>query len=600
MKRKELIKKYIDFFKSKNHAEIPNASLVPENDPTVLFTTAGMHPLVPFLLGQPHPMGKRLCNVQKCIRTGDIDEVGDTTHHTFFEMLGNWSVGDYFKKEAIEMSFEFLTKVLKIPIERLAVTVFEGDNNAPKDEESAKIWEGLGIPKNRIAFLPKSENWWGPAGNTGPCGPDTEMFYWKDNTKPAPKKFNPDDENWVEIWNDVLMQYNKDAKGNYNLAKQKNVDTGMGVERTVAILNGLEDNYLAEMWKPIIEKILELSPTFKKYDGNERIRIIADHIKASVFIIADGVVPSNTEQGYVLRRLIRRAIRWGMRFRLENFTDKVAEPVFEIYQDYESLQKNKKRILEVLREEEKRFNKTLERGLMIFSKLQSKIIDKHTKKYGKTLRKIDSFGTLPVKDAFLLWQSHGFPLEMIKEECKNRGMKLDEVGFQKELAKHQELSRTASAGVFKSGLADDSEATTKLHTATHLLLAALRKVLGDKNILQKGSNITPQRLRLDFSFPRKLEKTELQKVEDLVNQQIKKGLNIIKEEMSPEQAKKKGALGVFDAKYGSIVNVYSIGDFSKEICAGPHIQNTSELGKFKIKKEESSSSGVRRIKAILE
>jgi len=579
MNRKQLIKKYIEFFKSKDHKEIPNASLIPENDPTVLFTTAGMHPLVPFLLGEKHPQGKRLVNVQRCIRTGDIDQVGNTTHHTFFEMLGNWSLGDYFKKEAIEYSFEFLTKVLKIPIEKLAVTCFAGDENAEKDNEAAEIWKSLGIPEKRIAFL-KKDNWWGPAGNTGPCGPCTEQFYWKLNDVPAPKVFNPKDNNWVEIGNDVLMQYNKDDKGNYNLAKQKNIDFGGGVERTIAILNGLEDNYLADMWKPIIIKIESISK--KSYEGNEReMRVIADHIKAATFIIADGIVPGNAEQGYVLRRLIRRAIRHGRNLNMAVFTYKIAEEVFKIYNDYEILQKNKLKILGEFKKEEERFNQTLEQGLKIFKKFTE---DKKV---------------LSSKDAFLLYQSYGFPIELILEEATTKGITIDEEGFQKELDKHQTLSRTASAGKFKSGLADNSEQTTKLHTACHLLNQALREVLKDKNIFQKGSNITSERLRFDFNFDRKLTDEEKKAIEDLVNKKIKEAISVKLEELSIKEAKQQGAQGVFDSKYGEKVKVYSIGNFSKEICAGPHVDNTSELGHFKITKEESSSAGVRRIKAIL-
>lgn len=595
--RKELIKKYIEFFKSKNHKEIPNASLIPENDPTVLFTTAGMHPLVPYLLGQKHPLGKRLCNVQRCIRTQDIEKVGNSTHHTFFEMLGNWSLGDYFKKEAIELSFEFLTKVLKIPIERLAVSVFGGDkreSQIPIDNESANIWMSLGISKERIAFIKggiyeNENNWWGPAGKTGPCGPDTEMFYWKLNDVPAPKKFNPDDENWVEIWNDVLMQYNKDEKGNYLEASQKNVDTGMGVERTIAVLNGLEDNYLTDCFKPIIEKIEKLSK--KKYGENEKdtkaMRIIADHIKASVFILGDGITPGNSEQGYVLRRLIRRAVRQGKILSLqENFTKKIAEIVINIYDDYPQLKDNKEKILLEIEKEENKFRQTLIAGLKYFEKITT----------GKK--------SISGKDAFLLYQSYGFPLEITQEIASEKNIKVDEKSFQKEFQKHRELSRTASIGKFKSGLADKSKETTKLHTATHLLLAAIRDVLKDKNIIQKGSNITSERLRLDFNFPRKLTSEEIKKIEDLVNAQIQKSCEVTRQEMTLQQAKKQGALGVFDSKYGEKVSVYTIENFSKEICAGPHVKNTCELSegnkKFKIKKEESSSSGVRRIKAVLE
>lgn len=563
--RKELIDLYIKFFESKGHKEVKNSSLVPENDPTVLFTTAGMHPLVPFLLGQKHPSGKRICNVQKCIRTGDIEEVGDETHHTFFEMLGNWSLGDYFKKEAIEFSFEFLTKVLKLEKEEISVTCFKGEDGIPKDEEAEKIWKNLGIKK--IKFLGKKDNWWGPAGTTGPCGPDTEIFI-----------------NDVEIWNNVFIQYNKNTNGEYEQLKQKNVDTGMGVERTIAILNGLNDNYLTNCFLPIIREIEKISG--KKYSSKLEIqkamRIIADHIKASVFIIADGISPSNKEQGYILRRLIRRAVKYGKNLDMKNFTEKVAEPVFEIYKDYEHVRKNKNKIIEELKREEEKFNETLEKAMTIFTKL--------------TQNKKE----LDCKDAFLLYQSYGFPIEMIEEECKQRNIKFSKKEFEEECKIHQELSRTASAGKFKSGLADNSEATTKLHTATHLLMEALRKVLKDNSIMQKGSNITPERLRIDFNFPKKLTDEEIKEVEDLVNKQIRLSCKVSREEMSPQEAKKKGAIGVFDDKYGNVVSVYTIGDFSKEICTGPHVKNTCELGKFKITKEESSSSGVRRIKGILE
>ncbi len=578
--RKELIKKYIDFFKSKNHKEIKNSSLIPENDPTVLFTTAGMHPIVPFLLGQKHPLGKRLVNVQRCIRTGDIDDVGDTYHHTFFEMLGNWSLGDYFKKEAIEMTFEFQTKILKIPLERYAVTCFSGNKNAPKDEESAKVWHSLGISKDRIAFL-EEDNFWQLPG-TGPCGPCTEQFYWKPNNKSAPAKFNPEDKNWVEIGNDVLMQYVKDEKGKYNLAKQQNIDFGGGVERTIATLNGLEDNYLTDCFKPIIDEIEHLSG--KKYKGNEKeMRIIADHIKASVMILADGITPSNTEQGYVLRRLMRRAI---MNLRKLGFVgtdliNPIARKVFEIYSDYEHLQKKKEEIYDEINKEEERFEKTLEQGLREFEKMSKD-------------KKISG------KEAFLLFQSYGFPLEMTQEIAKEKKITVDVSDFKKELTKHQELSRTATEGKFKSGLADNSEATTKLHTATHLLNQALREVLHNKEIYQKGSNITAERARFDFNFDRKLTEQEIKEIEKWVNDKIKKKIPVVCDEKTVEEAKKHGAQGVFEHKYGDKVRVYSIGEVSKEICAGPHVNNTSELGHFKILKEESSASGVRRIKAVLE
>jgi len=580
--RKQLIKEFIAFYKIKNHKEIPNASLIPENDPTVLFTTAGMHPLVPFLLGQKHPLGKRLCNVQRCIRTQDIDEVGDEFHHTFFEMLGKWSLGDYWKKEAIEYSFHFLTNVLKIPAGKLAVTCFAGDENAGKDEESAKVWESLGIPTERIAFLGKEDNWWGPAGKTGPCGPCTEMFYWKAKTKP-PIKFNPKDKNWVEIGNDVLMQYAKDDKGEYTEAKQKNIDFGGGVERIITILSGLEDDYLSTCFYPIIKRIEDISG--KRYlieRYKKPMRIIADHIKASCFMIADGVIPSNTEQGYVLRRLIRKAVKCGKELEIKNFTEHVAVPVFEIYDDYEILKKNKNKILEELKKEEKKFLETLEQGIKVFENLTK----------GKK--------QLSGEDAFLLYQSYGFPLEITKELASEKKIKIDEKCYEKEFEKHQELSRTATKGKFKSGLADNSEQVTKLHTATHLLNQALRVVLKNKNIQQKGSNITSERLRFDFNFDRKLTDEELKEVEELVNEKIKEKIPIVCKYMSPKQAKEKGAQGVFDEKYSENVSVYSAGDFSKEICAGPHVKNTRELGKFKIIKEESSAAGIRRIKAILE
>lgn len=577
--RKELIKKYLDFFKSKDHKEIKNSSLVPENDPTVLFTTAGMHPLVPFLLGEKHPSGKRLVNVQKCIRTGDIEEVGDTTHHTFFEMLGNWSLGDYWKKEALEFSFEFATKVLGLKKERLAVSVFSGNSNAPKDSESFNYWISLGFSKERIAFL--EDNWWGPAGTTGPCGPDTEMFYWKLNDVPVPEVFDPKDENWVEIWNDVLMQYVKDKKGSYIEAKQKNIDNGRGLERILAVVNGFEDNYLSEVWTPIIEKLELLSK--HKYGEDKEVtramRIISDHIKASVFIISDGITPSNSEQGYVLRRLIRRAVRYGRFLGIENFTSSLAQPIYEIYDDYNL---DSKEISIELQTEEENFLKTLEQGLKLFEK-----ITKDKKE-------------LSGKDSFLLYQSYGFPIEMTLELCEEKKIKINKEDFESEFEKHQELSRTASAGKFKAGLADNSEETTKLHTATHMLNQALRVVLKDKNIIQKGSNITPERLRFDFTFDRKLTPEEIKAVEDLVNKEIKKNHEMTFKEMPLEEAKKSGAIGVFEEKYDSVVKVYSLGDFSKEICGGPHVKNTSEMGTFKILKEESSSKGVRRIKAVLE
>jgi alanyl-tRNA synthetase len=565
MRREELIKKYIQFFISKGHKEIKNSSLIPENDPTVLFTTAGMHPLVPYLLGQPHPLGKRLCNVQRCIRTGDIEEVGDSFHHTFFEMLGNWSLGDYFKKESINFSFEFLTKELKIPPEKISVTCFKGDKDCDKDEESANVWKSLNI-KN-IKFLPKENNWWGPAGKTGPCGPDTEIFI-----------------NEVEIWNNVFMQYNKNENGKYIPLTQKNVDTGMGVERVISIVNNLKDDYLTECFQPIILLIEKKSG--KSYGKNEKdtrtMRIIADHIKAASFIIADGITPGNKEQGYILRRLIRRAVKYSRELGNNFSLSELVEGVSQIYPEYEIISKNKEKIIYEIKKEEEKFLKTLEKGMNLFKKLT------------ENKKEIDC------KDSFLLYQSYGFPIELIEEECKKRRIIFSKEKFEEECNIHKELSRTSTQGKFKSGLADNSEKTTRLHTCSHLLLEALRKVLNDNSIIQKGSNITPERLRLDFNFDRKLTDEELKEVELLVNNQIERDLEVTRKEMSLNDARKEGARGNFEDKYGERVSVYTIGNFSKEICAGPHVKRLGDIkGKFKIIKEESSSAGVRRIKAII-
>jgi len=583
MERKELINKYIEFFKFKDHKEIQNASLVPENDPTTLFIGSGMETIIPFLLGEKHPQGKRLTNFQRCVRTVDIENVGDSCHHTMFEMLGNWSLGDYWKKEAIELSFEFATKILGFSTERIAVTVFAGNENTLRDTEAAEIWESLGIPKERIVFL--EDNWWGPIGKTGPCGPDTELFYWMPNDKPVPKNFDPEDEeNWVEIWNDVLMQYNKTKEGKYIEASQKNIDNGRGLERVLSVINKVEDNYLTEIWQPLIKKIEKLSG--KTYDKNKKeMRIIADHIKAATFIIADGIVPGNAEQGYVLRRLIRRAIRnlkkIGVPILEMDTTVEIAKEVIKIYDDYDILKENKKKILDELKKEEDKFQKTLDKGL-------------------KEFQRMCGDDNINSKECFLLYQSYGFPIEMTAELAEEKGITIDEKGFHKELDKHQKLSRTASAGKFKSGLADHSEQTTKLHTACHLLNQALREVLHDDNIFQKGSNITSERLRFDFNIDRKLTDEEIKEIEDLVNKKIQDNSPIVLKEMDLDKAKSSGAHGIFDSKYGEKVKVYSIGNFSKEICAGPHVSNTSELGHFKIVKEQSSSSGVRRIKAVLE
>lgn len=585
MNAHQLKQLYLDFFKSKGHAIIPSAPLIPENDPTVLFTTAGMHPLVPFLMGQPHPLGKRVANLQKSLRTDDIEEVGDKFHHTFFLMLGNWSFGDYFKQEAIEWSFEFLTskKWLNLSKERLAVSCFAGDKDAPRDEESAKIWLDLRIPPERIAFLPKKDNWWGPAGESGPCGPDTEMFYWSGKEE-APKKFDPHNSRWVELWNDVFMQYSKTKEGKFLPLKNKCVDTGMGVERTVAILQGYDDNYKTELFWPIIQKIEQLTrKTYKK--KTREMRLIADHIRAAVFILGDerGAVPSNVDQGYILRRFIRRIIRHGRELGAEeNICEPLAEVVIKIYrEDYPLLKEKKAFILEELHKEEEKFASTLKKGLREFARLS----------LGKK--------ELSAEEAFLLFQSYGFPLEMTQELAREKNILVDGQGFQDLFHKHQELSRAGAEQKFKGGLSDASEMTVKLHTATHLLNEALRKVIS-KEIHQKGSNITAERLRFDFNFPRKLTEEEVKKVEVEVNRVIKLHLPVKREELSLKKALDSDAQAEFGARYPEKVSVYSVGNYSKEICMGPHVKNTSELGTFKILKEEGIAAGVRRIKAVVE
>lgn len=617
MKSFELRQKYLDYFKNQGHKIIPSASLIPENDPTVLFTTAGMHPLVPYLLGEKHPEGKRLASCQKCIRTGDINDVGDDTHDTFFEMLGNWSLGDYWKEEAIKWSFNFLTKELGISLDRLAITCFAGDSDAPKDEESAKIWEDLGVKKERIVFLSKEDNWWGPAGQTGPCGPDTEMFYWKNNGQKPPEIFNYKDKNWVEIWNDVFMQYVKDENGNYLPAKQKNVDTGMGLERILAVLNGEENVYETDLFEPILNKIEELSQL--KYKGNERLyRIIADHLKASAFLISAGVLPSNVGQGYILRRLIRRQIRSSYALTMKSDYRKLFEAVEKIYGDvYPEIKAKKELIISELEKEFDKFIFTLTKGLKILSnELKAQNVGPGGEvKPSLDLEIIDGFfgtpGEINGKWLFNFYQTFGFPPELALEEIqKQLGRSFSEFEFkrimeefQKEVKNHQELSRTASAGMFKGGLADASAETTKLHTAAHLMLAGLRKILGE-NVFQKGSNITAERLRFDFSHKEKMTQEQIRDVENFVNDIIKKDLPVWFEEMSIKEARQINAMGIFDSKYGQKVKVYFIGrgsdNVSKEICGGPHIDHTGILGHFKIQKEESSSSGVRRIKAILE
>lgn len=585
--RKELIESYLNFFKERGHEVIPNAPLIPEHDPTVLFTTAGMHPLVPFILGEEHPAGKRLVNVQKCIRTTDIEEVGDDTHLTFFEMLGNWSLGDYWKEDAIKFSYEFLTskKWLGLNKDRIHVSVFSGDELIAKDEESAKIWMKLGIPKERIWFFGKEHNFWGPAGLTGPCGPSTEIFYDTGKEK-CSEKCNPSCNcgKYFEIWNDVFMEYNKTSEGKYEKLKRKTVDTGVGVERTVAMLQSKSNVYDIEVFSPIIEKIKNLANIPKPTSEQEKsIRIISDHLKAATFILAEHVSPSNIDRGYVLRRLIRKAIRHGRLLGLQDFSKIIVEEVIKIYEkDYKHLIEHKPFILSEIEKEEKRFLKTLEKGLKKFEEIVSNIKE-----------------TVSGKDAFDLYQSYGFPIEMTQELAKERGFEVDVEGFKLEFKKHQQISRQATEKRFKGGLADITKEATKLHTATHLLHQALRDVLG-KHVRQHGSHITSERLRFDFNFNRKLTQEEIRKVEEIVNRKIKEDLPVWKEEMTLDEAKKRGALAFFGEKYGKKVFVYFIGDYSKEVCGGPHVKNTKELGRFKIIKEEGVGAGIRRIKAILE
>ena len=574
---------YINFFKEKDHKQIPSAPVVPENDPSVLFNTAGMQPLIPYLMGQTHPYGTRLCDYQKCIRTNDLESIGDVTHHTFFEMLGNWSLGDYFKNESIEWSFEFLTKHLNIPVERLAVTVFAGNELIPFDQESHDKWISLGIPEERIARTVE-DNFW-IAGETGPCGPDTEIFYFRSEDE-IPESFDPEDERWVEIWNNVFMQFNKDENGNITELPKKNVDTGMGVERTTAILEGVNDNYLSSIWKDVIDLIVEISGL--SYEGNEKsMRIIADHIRTAVFVSADnaGIKPSNTDQGYILRRLIRRAIRHAKNLGIDvnsDWEEKIARLIVEKYKKYYiEIENNENIVYEVLRNEKVKFNRTLEKGLREFEKVTRNNTD------------------LDGATAFRLFDTYGFPIELTVELAAELNLKVDEVGFMEKYKEHQEKSRTASAGKFKGGLAGDGEIEMKYHTATHLLNAAL-KVVVDENVHQKGSNITAERMRFDFSCDHKLTDEEKKATEDLVNKWIDEGLDVTVTEMSKEDAIASGAECMFIEKYPDIVTVYSIGDVSKELCGGPHVKNTSELGTFRIKKEEASSAGVRRIKGVLE
>ena len=632
---------FLNFMQKKGHALIPSASIIPENDPTVLFTTAGMHPLVPYLQGQKHPMGKRLTDVQKCIRTGDIDEVGDNSHLTFFEMLGNWSLGDYFKKEAISWSWEFLTspEYLGIEPERLAFSVFAGDEDCPRDEEAASYWKQAGVKEDHIFFLPKENNWWGPAGITGPCGPDSEMFIITDKP-PCGPDCSPacDCGRYLEIWNDVFMQYDKQKDGTFKPLSQKNVDTGMGLERTFCVLKGVKSVYDTSIFAGIIGKIQELSG--KKYGSDEEntraIRIIADHMRTATFIIGDdrGVTPSNVDQGYVLRRLIRRAVRHGMKLGMpQGFTCEIAKVIIAQYKaTYPELESHGEFILEQLKLEEERFSRTLKKGVAEFEKVVGNIrrtrealeaakAEKTPESAGKLRptpemqpiiaalkdgtatdemfdRVLSTLDTIDGRSAFKLYDTYGFPIEITTEMAAEQGLKVDTEGFDERFKQHQATSHAGAEHRFKGGLADASEETAKLHTATHLLQAALRKVLGDE-VHQKGSNITAERLRFDFSFGRKMTDEEKAEVEKLVNEAIQAAVPVVCEEMTVAEARAQGAMGLFESKYGERVKVYTMGKYSKEICGGPHAGNTGDLKSFKIKKEEASSAGVRRIKAVI-
>ncbi len=646
----ELRSLFLKFFKDHGHAVISSASVIPENDPTVLFTTAGMHPLVPYLMGAKHPSGTRLTDVQKCVRTGDIDDVGDFSHLTFFEMLGNWSLGDYFKQQMIPWSWEFLTspEYLGLPKERLAFSVFAGDDDCPRDEESAQLWRDCGVADDHIFFLPKENNWWGPAGITGPCGPDTEMFIITDK-EPCGPDCSPACScgRYLEIWNDVFMQYNKKADGTFEPLAQRNVDTGMGLERTICVLNGKKSVYETDLFAGILEKISELSG--KTYGADDEttkaFRIIADHMRTATFIMGDdrGVSPSNVDQGYVLRRLIRRAVRYGMGIGMsDGFTGEVAKVIIEQYKDvYPELSRNAHFVLEQLSLEESRFAKTLRQGEKEFDKLYHNVCQTRetleailaaenkaalAREYAQTKKLRPSPDMLPIieaakaddeaalteavkqrlstlsvmdgRSAFKLYDTYGFPIEMTIELATEKGMTVDQNDFAERFKQHQATSHAGAEQRFKGGLADHSEQTARLHTATHLMHTALRKVLGPE-VAQKGSNITAERLRFDFSFGRKMTQEELDEVERLVNEAIQSNTPVVCEEMTVAEAKAQGAIGLFESKYGEKVKVYTMGEYSKEICGGPHASNTGELVSFKIKKEESSSAGVRRIKAVI-
>lgn len=586
MKADELREKFLSFFEKKGHKRLPSVSLIPEDDPSALFINSGMHPLVPYLLGQPHPEGKRLTSVQKCLRTNDIDKVGDSFHHTFFEMLGNWSLGDYFKKKAIEFSYEFLTRELKLAPNRLSVTVFKGDEEAPRDEETASLWQSVGIPKERIFYRGKEENWW-QVGPVGPCGPDTEVFY---DIDPKRKKCSPSCQpgcncgKYFEIWNDVFMVFNRRKDGSLEKLPQKNVDTGLGLERTLAVLNGLDDDYQTELFRPIIKTIEEFSQKLYQGENRKAMRIIADHLKAATFIIADGIEPSNKDRGYVLRRLLRRAavkmyqLRGGLT-PVPAF-EAICQRIIKIYEgEYFKEDESRQLVGRIIDQEMDRFAQALDKGLKKFEKASD-----------------EELNTL---FAFDLFQTYGFPLEITEELFKQKGKSINKREFENIYKKHQELSRKAFQRLFKGGLANHSEEVIKLHTATHLLHGALRKILGN-HVQQVGSNITPKRLRFDFTHPKPLTKEEIKKVEDLVNKNIKKNLKVEYETMTLDEAKKVGALAFFGQRYPEKVKVYSIGKFSKEVCAGPHVGFTGKLGRFMIKKEESSGASKRRIYAVLE
>jgi alanyl-tRNA synthetase len=586
MNAKKLRRMYLDFFKEKGHAVIGTSSLIPEHDPSALFTTAGMHPLVPFLMGQPHPAGKRLVNYQKCLRTDDIMEVGDDVHLTFFEMLGNWSLGDYWKEEAIQMSYEFLTEWLGLEHDRIYVTCFEGDQDAPRDLEAAGIWRSLGIPEGHITFLPKADNWWGPAGAVGPCGPDTEMFY--DLNPDAPPEETPETnpQRFSEVWNDVFMQYNKQADGSYVPLAEKNVDTGMGLERVLAILEGVPSLYETELFQPIMEKTRSLSTV--ETPDQYTLRVIADHIRAAVFILAEGILPGNVDQPYVARRLIRRAVRYGREIGIDGlFLRELAEVMIPTLSDvYRELEENRDHILTALGDEERRFQRTLKRGEREFFKAVER-------------QKARGQDTLPGEVVFRLYDTYGFPPELTEEFAQKQRLGVDMDGFHSAFEEHQKKSREGAAARFKGGLAEMSPQTIRLHTATHLLHEALRRVLGP-HVEQRGSNITAERLRFDFSHPQKLTAGQLAAVEEMVNEQIARDLPVTCEKMRLEEARERGAIGLFEDRYGDWVNVYSAGDFSKEVCGGPHVARTSELGHFRIIRQKAIGAGLRRIRAVLE